>query len=80
MPHQVNLAIGSKDRSVGWYDPPITSVEGPIRDLLENYSHVPSDEVISRIVETVRTHIPIPSHSPKPLAIPLNPHITFSNK
>ncbi|KAK3935947.1 hypothetical protein QBC46DRAFT_420675 [Diplogelasinospora grovesii] len=46
------LQVGSKDRSVGWYDPPTTSVEGPIRDLLENYSHVPPDEVVSRIVET----------------------------
>ncbi|KAK3319920.1 hypothetical protein B0T19DRAFT_274575 [Cercophora scortea] len=51
MSTQVPLAIGSKDRNVAWYDPPLTSVEGPIRDLLENYSHVPADEVVSRVVE-----------------------------
>ncbi|KAB5550009.1 hypothetical protein GE09DRAFT_1128660 [Coniochaeta sp. 2T2.1] len=52
MPGPVNLAIGSKEKTVGWYDPPITSVSGPIRDLLENYSHIPADEVVPRIVET----------------------------
>lgn len=46
------LQIGSKDRSVGWYDPPITSIPKPVRDLLENYSHVPPEEVIPRIIET----------------------------
>jgi len=49
-----NLAmIGSRDRSVGWYDPPITSVNQPVRELLEKYSLVPPDEVIPRIIKTV---------------------------
>ncbi|KAK3324956.1 hypothetical protein B0H66DRAFT_511234 [Apodospora peruviana] len=43
------LQIGSKDRSVGWYDPPIVSVDDPIRDLLENYSRISTDNVIPRI-------------------------------
>jgi len=47
------LQIGSKDKSVGWYDPPITSVVEPVRDLLENYAGYSSEEVIPRIVEMV---------------------------
>lgn len=53
-PYSSRLAmIGSKDRSVAWYDVPITTVDEPVRDLLENYSQIPSDEVIPRIIETV---------------------------
>ncbi|KAB5578313.1 hypothetical protein GE09DRAFT_952277 [Coniochaeta sp. 2T2.1] len=77
MPGQVNLAIGSKEKTVGWYDTPITSVAEAIRDLLENYSHIPADEVVPRIVETVSSSPVIqvspvlidhctPSHSPHP--------------
>ncbi|KAH8897531.1 hypothetical protein GQ53DRAFT_791942 [Thozetella sp. PMI_491] len=44
-------AIGTRDKSVGWYDDPITSVEEPVRDLLETYSHVPADQVVSRCVQ-----------------------------
>ncbi|KAK4448431.1 hypothetical protein QBC34DRAFT_113536 [Podospora aff. communis PSN243] len=51
-PSSPNLAmIGSKNRSVAWYDPPITTVNPILHDLLENYSHIPSEEVISRIIE-----------------------------
>ncbi|KAK3689858.1 hypothetical protein B0T22DRAFT_378782 [Podospora appendiculata] len=73
MNSQLPLAIGAKDRSVGWYDPPPTSVEGPIRDLLENYSHVPADEVVSRIVETVRPLTNITLH-PLTQGAKTNPH------
>jgi hypothetical protein len=47
------LQVGSRDRSVGWYDPPLTSVEEPV--LLEKYSGTPPDEVLPRIIETVST-------------------------
>jgi len=46
------LQIGSKDHSVGWYDPPITSIPPPVRNLLENYSHISPEEVIPRIIST----------------------------
>ncbi len=62
MSTQPSLPIGSKDRRVGWYDPPITRVESSIRDLLENYSRMPGEEVIPRILETVST---FPSFSPQ---------------
>ncbi|KAK1751008.1 hypothetical protein QBC47DRAFT_392072 [Echria macrotheca] len=46
------LRIGSKDRSVGWYDPPLTSVEEPVQDLLQSYSGIPPNEVLPRVIET----------------------------
>ena len=48
-----SLPIGSKDKSVGWYDPPITAVSPAVRDLLEGYAGIPADEVIPRILEVV---------------------------
>ncbi|SPQ20284.1 9062dc1e-1f17-46de-b7e8-2f327e6c427f [Thermothielavioides terrestris] len=47
--------IGSKSKEVGWYDPPTNAAaaaSGPVRDLLENYSHYQPDEVIPKIIET----------------------------
>lgn len=78
MPGQVGAVIGSKDRSVGWYDPPITTVEGPIRDLLENYSHIPADDVVSRITETVSSPSFAPLLSPCPIPIPPPPPSTIT--
>ncbi|KAK5653686.1 hypothetical protein OQA88_8716 [Cercophora sp. LCS_1] len=43
--------IGTKDRSVGWYSPPITTISQPIRHLLENYANIPASEVIPRVIE-----------------------------
>ncbi|KKY31930.1 putative methyltransferase domain-containing protein [Diaporthe ampelina] len=37
--------IGSKDRSVAWYDKTLSGVPADARDLLERYSKVPPDEV-----------------------------------
>ncbi len=54
-------SIGSRDKSVGWYDAPITTVEEPVRDLLETYSHVPPGEVVSRCVEMVSDPANLPS-------------------
>lgn len=74
MPGQVKPVIGSKDRSVGWYDPPITTVEPSIRDLLENYSRVPADEIVTRIIETVSSHRLLSFRSP----IPNHHHLSLS--
>lgn len=52
-----NLPIGSKDKSVGWYDPPITEVSPAVRDLLEVYAGIPAEEVIPRILEVVRSFL-----------------------
>lgn len=49
--------IGSKSKEVGWYDPPITAVAEPVRDLLENYSHYQPDEVIPRTIEMVGAYL-----------------------
>lgn len=32
-----------------WYEPELNEVEPQARDLLENYSHIPSDEVVQHV-------------------------------
>jgi len=46
--------IGTRAKTVGWYDAPITSVVEPVRDLLEVYAKFPPGEVVPRTVEMVR--------------------------
>ncbi|KAK9424193.1 putative Phosphatase activator [Seiridium unicorne] len=40
----------SNDRSVPWYDPPITAVSEDVRDLFENYSRVAPEEVVTHVI------------------------------
>lgn len=48
-----NHEIGSKSRDVGWYDKPITSVDGSVRELLEKYSNYAPNEVVPSAVKMV---------------------------
>jgi hypothetical protein len=45
--------IGSRDKNVGWYVPALDSISPTQWDLLENYSEIPHDRVISSILELV---------------------------
>lgn len=45
--------IGSKDRSVAWYDKTFSGVPADARELLEKYSNIPSDEVESHVLSIV---------------------------
>ena len=45
--------IGSKDRSVAWYDKTLSGVPADARDLLERYSKVPPDEVEPHVLSMV---------------------------
>ena len=47
------LKIGSRDKSVGWYQPTLENITEAQRDLLENYSHIHSSAVIPHILEVV---------------------------
>lgn len=47
------LEIGSRDKSVGWYMPTLESITDDQRDLLENYSKIAPERVISHLFEIV---------------------------
>lgn len=50
---------GSKtpDKTMGWYTAEIHNLNSPARSLLENYSKIPSDQVISHILAIVSLEI-----------------------
>ncbi|KAK7733032.1 hypothetical protein SLS53_008361 [Cytospora paraplurivora] len=48
---EVEHKIGSKDKSVGWYDKEFRGVPEDARELLEGYSHVPSQEIENYVLE-----------------------------
>lgn len=39
----------SQERNRGWYQDDLTEVNEPIRKLLENYSRIPSSEVVKHV-------------------------------
>lgn len=47
-------SVGSKDKSVGWYDQTFHGIEPAARKLLEEYSHVPPEEVDQYVIAMVR--------------------------
>lgn len=51
----VALVIGSKDKSVGWYDKSFPGVNPDARNLLETYAHIAPEKVDDYAVEMVRT-------------------------
>ena len=53
-PANPRLKIGSRDKSVGWYQPTLDNITEAQRDLLEKYSHLAPDDVIPHILEIVR--------------------------
>lgn len=46
--------VGSKDKSVGWYDQTFHGIEPAARALLEEYSHIPLEEVDQYVIAMVR--------------------------
>ena len=44
---------GNVTRHQQWYDPDLEDVNPEIRHLLENYSKIPSNEVVSHVNEIV---------------------------
>lgn len=45
--------IGSRDRSVAWYDKTFSGVPADARELLEKYSKIPPDEVEAHVLSMV---------------------------
>lgn len=54
---EVAPQIGSRDKSVGWYDKAFHGVTPDARELLEGYAHVPGPDVDSYVLEMV-----LPAH------------------
>ena len=44
----------SPEWNQGWYQEDLAEVNGPIRELLENYSKVPSSDVVKHVNNIVR--------------------------
>lgn len=49
----VRPKVGSKDKSVGWYDKDFLGIEPAARKLLEEYSRIPPDEVDQYVIAMV---------------------------
>lgn len=45
--------IGSKEKSVAWYDKTFSGVPADARELLETYSQIPPDQVESHVLSIV---------------------------
>lgn len=48
--------VGSKDKSVGWYDQTFHGIEPAARELLEKYSHIAAEDVDQYVITMVGTH------------------------
>ncbi|KAK2607600.1 hypothetical protein N8I77_006263 [Diaporthe amygdali] len=46
----VYRTVGTRDKTVGWYDKDFPGIEPEARELLEKYSHVPPDEVDKYVI------------------------------
>lgn len=62
--------VGSKDKTVGWYDQTFHGIEPAARKLLEEYSHIPPEEVDQYVIAMVRytetlfsSHLPLRTHT-----------------
>lgn len=51
--YSASSQIGSRDRSVAWYDKTFSGVPADARELLEKYSKIPSDEVEPHVLAMV---------------------------
>ena len=50
----------SDQHKLPWYEPRLTEVGPEARELLENYSNIPSDEVVQHVNSVVSDPFPIP--------------------
>lgn len=48
--------IGDRDRSVPWYNEHLEKLSDGTRELLENYSGIPKDQVLPHIYKVVCQH------------------------
>lgn len=51
--YSASSQIGSKDRSVAWYDKTFSGVPADARELLEKYSKIPPNEVEPHVLSMV---------------------------
>ena len=66
---EVNPQIKAQDKNVQWYQADLETVSPQARELLENYSHIPPNEVIPHILKTVSSppsFLPSPNSTPAP--------------
>ena len=52
-----NKETSFAERNRGWYQEDLTEVNEPVRKLLENYSKVPSEDVVKHVNKIVITQI-----------------------
>lgn len=57
-PPEVNPQIKARGKDVHWYKADIGPVSEPARQLLENYSRIPPDQVIPHIAQVVSLILP----------------------
>lgn len=62
---EVNPDIKAQDKNVQWYKPDLETVSPQARELLENYSHIPPDDVTPHILKIVPPTKPPPLPSPQ---------------
>jgi SAM-dependent methyltransferase len=53
-------AVGTRDKTVGWYTPQLDTLDDGIRELLEKYSHIEPGRVIPYVLEAVCHSFPSP--------------------
>jgi len=46
-------AVGTKDKSVDWFQPELEDVNAQARSVLETYSNIPSDQVVPHVLRIV---------------------------
>jgi len=47
-------AVGSRDKTVAWYNPKLENVPKQTKDLLKTYSQIPEEEIEAHIHKVVR--------------------------
>jgi hypothetical protein len=63
----VSPFVGSKDKSVGWYDKNPPELQPAALELLEKYAGVPADKVLDHVITMVSRRLKCPP-SPHPFS------------
>lgn len=56
MTDQTHHQVGTHDKSVEWYNEQLENVSEATRELLEKYSKIPADRIISHCLKVVRQY------------------------
>ena len=59
-----SVEVGAKGKDVPWYSKELENVGPGATELLEKYSKIPSDQIVSHVLELVSFFTPIKTHSP----------------